>query len=142
MIYFDACYLGKMYLSEPDTPQVRAAAASVGAVACSIHGQLEVIAIFHRKLRKGNLSAAAFQATCRQFELDCASGLWKWLAADSRIFHRAKNSFLTLPATQFLRASDAHHLACAAEHGFKDIHTSDKHMIAAAPHFGLNAIKL
>jgi hypothetical protein len=93
MIYFDACYLGKLYLSEPDTPQVRAAAAIAGAVACSIHGQLEVMAIFHRKLREAGITPAAFQATCRQLELDCSNGVWKWIPFDSKTLDLAKTLF-------------------------------------------------
>ena len=47
-----------------------------------------------------------------------------------------------LPSTVFLRAADALHLTCAAEEGCTAIHTSDRHMTAAAPAFGLQAVTL
>ena len=47
-----------------------------------------------------------------------------------------------LPSTVFLRAADALHLTCAAEEGCTAIHTSDRHMIAAAPGFGQQAVTL
>ncbi len=47
-----------------------------------------------------------------------------------------------LPRTVFLRAADALHLACAEEAGLHEIYSSDRHLIAAAPHFGLRAVTL
>jgi predicted nucleic acid-binding protein len=43
----------------------------------------------------------------------------------------------TLDWTVFVRAADAIHLTCAAEHGFREIYSSDRHLLAAAPAFGL-----
>ena len=50
--------------------------------------------------------------------------------------------FRALPFTTFLRAADALHLTCAVEEGCTAIHTSDRHMNAAAPAFGLQAVTL
>ena len=46
------------------------------------------------------------------------------------------------PPTTFLRASDALHLACAAEHDFSEIYSNDRHFLAAAPLFGLKPVNL
>ena len=54
----------------------------------------------------------------------------------------AAQRFRRLPSTTFLRAADALHLTCAAEEGFTTIHTRDRHMIAAAPAFGLQTVTL
>jgi len=54
---------------------------------------------------------------------------------------QAKPAFHT-DSPEWLRAADALHLTCAAEEGCTTIHTSDRHMTAAAPAFGLQAVTL
>lgn len=46
------------------------------------------------------------------------------------------------PATVFLPAADALHLTRAAEAGLREVHGSDRHLVAAAPHCGLRAVTL
>lgn len=50
--------------------------------------------------------------------------------------------FADLPPDAFLRAADALHLACASEHGFAEVWSNDRHFLAAAPHFELQARNL
>jgi predicted nucleic acid-binding protein len=61
---------------------------------------------------------------------------------EERLANAARRKISKLPPTTFLRAADALHLTCAAEAGYTAIHTSDRHMIAAAPAFGLMAVTL
>ncbi len=83
-----------------------------------------------------------FDYFCAQFEADCQAGLWTWLPLPESLAHTARRKISALPATIFLRAPDALHLTCAAEEGCTAIHTSDRHMIAAAPAFGLQTVTL
>ena len=55
---------------------------------------------------------------------------------------KARRKISQLPSTVFLRAAAPLHLTCAAEEGGTAIHTSDRHMTAAAPAFGLQAVTL
>ena len=44
---------------------------------------------------------------------------------------------ISAPLQIFLRTADAVHLATAQELGERDVWTNDRHMLAAAPYFGL-----
>ena len=142
MIYLDAAYLAKFYLAEPDSQRVRNAILTAPASSSCLHGRLETVSVFHRKLREGTVTPGEFAAHCRQFEKDSVSGMWTWFPITPLLVNEAERRIQTLPATVFLRASDALHLTCAQEHGFTTIHSSDKHLLAAAPHFGLAGITL
>jgi len=142
MIYFDACYIAKFYLAEPDSARVIAFTRSQSVIGCLNLGKTEVIAVFHRKYREAVVDTAGFQLLCDQFESDCATGLWRWYALDDALLRSSALRFRNLPPTLFLRAADTLHLTCAAEIGLSAIYTSDRHMLAAAPAFGLSAITL
>ncbi|EDY20021.1 conserved hypothetical protein [Chthoniobacter flavus Ellin428] len=142
MIYFDACYIAKFYLAEPDSAKVTAAAQDSAGVNCLLLGKAEVIAVFHRKLRENVVDEAGFRLLCDQFETDCLGGLWQWHPLDDVLLRSFSLRFRCLAATTYLRAADGLHLACAAENGFAAVHTNDRHMIDAAPAFGLQTVTL
>jgi len=142
MIYFDACYIAKFYLAEPDSVTVIACAQSHASVGCVLLGKAEVASVFHRKFRENIVDLKGLHLLCDQFEADCVSGLWQWHPMDDGLMDLAMQHFRSLPSTAFLRASDALHLACASANGFTNIYTSDRHMAAAAAAFGLQAVTL
>ena len=136
MIYFDTSYLVRLYYSDPGAESVRALAAT-DHVACAAHGQAEMIAAFHRKLREGAIRPAAYRALLRQMRAHDELGAFRWLAQDQEIFVRIADVYATLPGTVFLRAADAIHLATAAESGFRIVYSNDVHLLNAAEHFGI-----
>ncbi len=140
MSYFDSAYIAKFYLDEPDSEAVRRLAESLGQVQCAVIGQLEVAAVFHRKLREGAFDEAAFREIMAQFTDDCVQGLWTWLPVSTALVARAAAAFGRLPRSVFLRAADALHLVCAQEHGLREIYTNDRHMSSGARHFRLKPL--
>lgn len=140
MSYFDSAYIAKFYLNEPDSPAVRRLAESLGQVHCAVIGSLEAAAVFHRKLREGAFDDRAFREIMAQFTDDCGQGLWTWLPVTGALVGRATAAFGRLPRSLFLRAADALHRLCAQEHGFRGIHTNDRHMLLGARHFRLKPV--
>lgn len=142
MNYFDSCYLAKLYLMEADSPEVRAKAADSDGLACCVIGRGEVVATFHRHLREKRLTAREFKILLAQFEADLNDGLWLPIPVTKSLAEEQARRIGTLPADVFVRAADALHLTCASVAGLKEIYSSDRHLVAAAPHFGLKAVTL
>ncbi len=136
MIYFDTSYLVRLYYDDAGADAVRALAAT-DHLACAAHGQAEMMAAFHRKLREGAIKAAAYAALVGQVLTHIDSGAFQWLAQDGEILERIRHVYRKLPASVILRGADAIHLATAAESGFRVIYSNDAHLLAGARHFGL-----
>ena len=88
------------------------------------------------------MASGALQAVLTQFACDGRGGLFHWLPLTDDVQQRLEQVFRKAPPTVFLRAADALHLACAAEHGFKTIYSHDRHLLAAAPLFGLRGVNI
>jgi predicted nucleic acid-binding protein len=138
--YFDAGYIAKFYVDEPDSLSVRRLAESLGEVHCAALGRIEVAAAIHRKLREGVFGESGFREVIAQFEDDCAHGLWTWIPVTAALLAATVAAIRHAPKSVFLRAADALHLACAEESGFTEIYTGDGHLAAAAPHFRVKAV--
>jgi predicted nucleic acid-binding protein len=136
VIYFDTSYLVRLYYQESGADAVRALGAT-DHVACAAHGQAEMMAAFHRKLREGAIRPTAYAALVNQVAVHIKAGAFQWLAQDGEILSRVRRVYQNLPASVFLRAADAIHLATAAEAGFRIIYSNDLHLLAAAKHFGI-----
>jgi predicted nucleic acid-binding protein len=140
--YFDSAYIAKFYLDEPESQGVRRLATSLGNVHCLSIGQVEVASVFHRKMREGAFGEAAFREIAAQFADDCSHGLWTWLPVTQALVTATVVAIGRLPRSVFLRSADALHLTCGREHGLTDLYSNDRHMSAAARHFGLRALTI
>ena len=140
MTYWDTSYLAKLYLRESGTDAVLGAFADQGDFVCGEHGRLELIATFKRHQREGILTAAQLKMVWAKHEQDVAEGLIHYLPLPSRLIQDACARVASLPPAVFLRPADALHLACAADAGLKQIYSHDRHLLAAASHFGLKGI--
>ena len=65
------------------------------------------------------------------------AGAWSVAPVGDRVLRRVSRMLRLAPASLYLRSGDAVHLATALEIGEVEVWTSDQHMLAAAPHFGL-----
>jgi predicted nucleic acid-binding protein len=137
MIYFDSNYIIKCYLNEPGSREVLALAQSHPGRACALHGRLEFWSGIRRHAREKTLSARDVEGVFRQFIQDEAANLWLFLPVEESLIRRACSQLGALPDDVPCRAADALHLTCAVENGFAEIYSNDRHLLAAAAHFGL-----
>jgi predicted nucleic acid-binding protein len=136
VIYFDTSYLVRLYFDDYGADKVRALAATDN-VACAAHGNAEMIAAFHRKLREGVISPGTYAALLGQIRVHDKAGAFQWLSPGPETYVRIAGVYGHLPASVFLRAADALHLATAGQNDFRYIYSNDAHLLAAAKHFGI-----
>ena len=136
MVYFDTCYVVRLYTRDPGWEKVRAFARSE-EIACCLHGRAETVAAFHRKTREGTLSAKDLGTLLAEFDADSEAGGFDWLPLSPSVVRRVSSTYASLPPTLAVRAADAIHLACAAEAGYSKVFSNDARLLLAAPHFGI-----
>lgn len=141
MIYLDSTCLVRLYFEDAGYEGIRRLAAS-DSIACAQHGRAEVISAFHRKLREHAISVRLYEITLKEFFTEMRAGAFRWLPLSESILERAERVYARLPATIFLRAADALHLATASENGFREIHSNDVKLLSAASHFGLRGVNI
>jgi len=142
MILCDTSTVAKFYVFEPESVAVRQRLEAEDEVCVSELARIELMGVFHRRLREGKWTRADFLAAVRQFSADDIGGYWTWLPLESAIIEAAAATYATLPETVFLRSSDCLHLVTALHHNFAEIHTHDKHQIDAAAALGLKAVTI
>jgi hypothetical protein len=59
MLYFDAAFIAKFYLQEPESDAIRSFVEDVPGIASLIIGRLETELVFSRKLREGVLTPSS-----------------------------------------------------------------------------------
>ncbi len=137
MTYLDTSYIVKCYLNEPGSASVLAWAAGKTGFSCCRHGRLEFVSAVKRHVREGRLSKRDADGVFGKLAADEAAGLWHWIPASDELIDRSCEQARSLPDDVFLRSADALHLTCASASGLDCIYSHDRHLLAAAPHFGL-----
>lgn len=135
--YFDSAFIVRSYVEDELTPPVRAAMAGIDLLHSSEFCLAEVASAIHRNYREDAISAKQAAASLQEFERHVEEGFWQLLPLNRVVLESVLNSYATLSRTVYLRAADAIHLATARAAGFREIWSNDKHMLAAAKHFGL-----
>ena len=141
MNYLDSSYLVRLYIRQPGSDAVVAHLTGMSHFVCCLHGRLEVVSALKRQQREGGTDSRGLRAALAELARDeTARQLLTWLPIEPALIKFACEKMASLPAATFLRAADALHLACAAEHGCKEIYSHDRHLLGAAPYFGLRGI--
>ena len=136
MNYFDTSFLTPLVRKERTSAQVVRFMAGLptGHLAISRWTEVEFASLVARDVRMGGMNAGEARAMETLFEEVVAQSLVVWLpeAEDYDLARR----YLRRHETE-LRAGDALHLAIAANHDARAIHSLDKTMIKAGRMLGL-----
>ena len=136
---FDTSSLFRIYSGEPGHHEVKGLLPGGDPVASAWHARAEFAAIILRKKREAPAPAKAFDEVHQQFLDEHRDGHIEFLRLDEGVMERLEAVLRSASADTFVRAADALHLACAAEHRFTEVLSNDRHLLAAAPLFGLTA---
>lgn len=142
MIFCDTSTVAKLYIPERESALVRSVLEKEEQVLVSEFARTELMGVFHRQLREKKWTRDRFLLVVRQFNNDDLGGFWTWLPLADEILEQSARTYLTLPATVFLRAADCLHLVTARHHGFVEFHTHDIHQARAAAALGLKPVAL
>jgi predicted nucleic acid-binding protein len=136
-LYFDTAYLAKCYWNEPDGKLVRELARRADGLYSSAICIAEMACLAHRKVREGPVTPADAIVRRDLFLDDVSNGVIAAMPVTERLLRRVEATTRALPPSCYLRTFDALHLVTAADFGFAEIWTNDRHLVAAAPYFGL-----
>jgi predicted nucleic acid-binding protein len=136
-MYFDAAYIAKYYVNEPDAEAVREIVEAAPSLRSSAWARLELASVFHRHVREGSLTPNEAQERIDLFRTHVEDGYWELIPVTERLIQKAVTLIRALPRHLPLRAGDAMHVATALDSGEPDLWTNDRHLLAAANHFGL-----
>ena len=107
------------------------------AIHSSLWALAEFHAVLHRRIREGSCSRADARDLASRFSTHIVDGLWNLIPVTEGVLRRTSALILSAPQDLFVRTADAVHLGTAQEAGEREVWTNDRHMLAAAPYFGL-----
>lgn len=136
-MYLDSAYVAKFYVNEPDAGKVRKLIRQATYVCTSSWALLEVTCAFRRHVREGSLTAAQGRELIDVFKSHVEGDLWNMVPVTNALLQRTVALVGGLPSPVPLRAGDAIHLVTALAVGEAEIWSNDRHLLAAAAHFGV-----
>jgi predicted nucleic acid-binding protein len=93
--------------------------------------------VFQRHVRESQLTRAQATRLRDLFLADVQDDIWSLVPISERFLFRVESLMRTVPRSLYLRAGDAIHLTAAQGAGFTEIWSNDRHLLKAAPAFGL-----
>ena len=141
-LYFDSSYLFRLYSTEAGSEEIRELAATTQRIASAWHGRAELASTLLRKRREAALTDEAVREIRNQLRDDRENGCVEFLDHSESITAKLESVLERAPKDTFIRAADALYLACASEHGFKQVYSNDRHFLLAAPLFGLEGLNV
>jgi predicted nucleic acid-binding protein len=142
MIFVDTAYIVKCFVPELGHVPVRELFDVHKTVAASTLSRVEFAVALNRTVREGRLPHSAVPTAFQCLERDERDGMWEWHPVTTQILRSAEAAIRNLSPAVYLRAADAVHIICARENGFREIYSNDRHLLAAAPHFGLRGVNV
>jgi predicted nucleic acid-binding protein len=136
-LYLDSAYIAKCYLNDPDSFAVRTLVQDATDLWCSSIAVAEVSCAVHRRFREGVLSRHQANQLITAFHAHLDAGSWNLEPLTSEVLEVIRQFMLKAGKLVFLRAGDTIQLASAHTAGFSEIWSNDRHLLNAAPHFGL-----
>ncbi len=131
-LYLDTSALAKIYVQEPDSDALDAALTGRRDLLISELALTELTAALARRMREGQVDAAAGRRIYQQLLRDVRAGEYRLLDLTSATHREAERLLLTLGRHAPLRAADSLHLAAAALADARALVTYDRQMHAAA----------
>lgn len=136
-MYLDSAYIAKYYVNEADSVRVRKLIHGAESVCSSSWALVEAASVFHRHVREGALTVAQGRAMMDVFRNRVERGIWDLIPLSGALQRKAAALIRSLPGNVPLRAGDAIHVASALDAGEAELWTNNRHLLAAAAHFGL-----
>jgi uncharacterized protein len=119
VIFCDTSALAKYYVPEAESAALASRLDAEDAVVVSELARVELMSVFHRRMRERKWTRERFQVAAGQFSRDDTLKYWSWLPVSGLIVGAVSQLYHSLPESVFLRASDWLHLVTALHQGFK-----------------------
>jgi predicted nucleic acid-binding protein len=142
-ICFDSGLLLKLYVMEPNTRAVVALSASLAEpmIFTEFH-RAELTSALHRKLGRGEITAADLAKAQADIQADLRLGVLRWEEPDwKRVFTATVRLCSAYSAATHCRTLDAMHVALAQHLNISTIATTDARQTALATAAGLKVIR-